>query len=1687
MHHSTISPARSSRSSVILMRIAGKLFLSGLLSLYLQSSYAQPVAGFTASKTSGCSPLLVSFTNTTAGNATSYTWNFGNGNTSSIINPAASFINPGKYTVSLTATGPEGKNTVTREIIVYANPVADFDAARRGGCVNDSICFTDRSKAGDVPISRWSWDFGDGNSSVAQQPPCNRYTFADMFKVTLVVTDSNGCQSTLTRDKYISISDHTVRFTQNRSVSCNPPMNITFKDSTTPANTAYTYLWTLGNGATSANKTVSTTYPVAGQFQVSLKVTAPNGCSKILVRNNAVTIHSPKALLAASVTSGCAPLTVGFTSLSSATDTTVLSYQWKTSAGHIASGKNPALVFTEPGTHAIMLRVTVPGTCADSISMPGMITVHGKTPVSFVVSQPTFCTVPAVATLAAAPAGLNAYTWKWNDGSVNTGQQISRTFNSFGSYDVTLIGKNGMGCADTVSIKNAVRIRKSGFSTALTPRSGCRPLLVSMTASDTGMVPLTRWEWTVSGRPVAISSKASYTFNDTGVFVVKCTGTNESGCSFSLYDTIKVGMETRPAFTPDKPWACYPDASFRFTNLTNVTLPRADAFTWKIGPAVYATENAAHRFTDTGTFPVSLTAVHKGCSTEVISTGPQVKGPKAGFNQPVVNCSNDSIVFTNTSKGGNIWQWDMGDGNTGVERSLKYRYGSTGTYKVLLTVRDTISGCIDTLSRTVMIPRAPVVAFGQSDSVGCSGMQISFTNRCVYDPGTLKGWVWSLSDGQSANIASPSFTIRSQGYFSVSLTFVDQRNCAFTYKKDSAIHIYKGAAAFDMPVGTGCMPLGITVTDRSVTENAVASRKWLWGTGDSSVVSATAAAYAYNRLPADQNEGFPVTLTVTDVKGCRFVAAQQVRPSRPMPEFNHKIIKGCGYDSVMFSSRNAASAGIGPFKLKWDLGDGIISDSSNPVRRYTTGKRAYAIKMIMTDVNGCTDSVVKTVNVNSTTPVAAFITTPEGILDCPGPPIYFIDSSSAGASPVRSWVWDFGDSTRSVLRNPAKTYLVPGMYSLRLTITDSLGCIRTTEKRGAIRISGPVATYKVTPKAGCMPLSVSFKAVSSNTRKFEWDLGDGVVDTNAVHSHTYDRAGMYIPNLTITDSSGCKRALPYADTIRVHALPRPRFASDKLKICKGSSITFNNASSHDKEIITYAWRFGKDVEMRKDRLPVTHTFQQTGTFDVSLKATDVLGCSDTIIQRGLVVVTDDTIPPQVPLLYRATVTGNDRVQMEFSKNTDPDFSEYKIYYNYDAAGVPGKVVSMQLADTVFSQGDINTLENVYSFAVSAKDVCRNESAISPVHSTVQLEATPAVNAIDLSWTAYKGWGQVAAYELYRLDETAGDYRLLHTLPGTAAYYRDTTVLCFHTVYYKIKAKQAGSFRESWSDTSGAQPVFRNTLPATQNIRATVTKDKKVLVQWQKRHHREQFRPVIYRSVDDAPAAFFKEVAPEDTVLTDTDVDVSAHTYSYITYLRDNCGGISAPSNVAKTILLQIELKENGSAQYNPELSWNQYAAWNSGIEKYDIEFKYDSLGAFSNIGSTSPDKLRYFDQYMNSTQAQYCYKVTAYQKNNPKVFSESNTACVSAEPKIYAPTAFTVNGDNLNETFKLGGIFLEDFRISIVNRYGEVVFRSTDINESWDGTVNGNPAPADVYMFLAEGRGRNGKLVTIKGTVTLIR
>jgi PKD repeat protein len=152
-----------------------------------------PVAGFTCDVNSGEAPLIVSFTSTSTGEITSYSWDFGDGDTSALINPAHTYSATGKFMAKLTVTGPGGSNSDDQSINVQAPspPDASLTCDVTTGDAPLTVNFTSTSTGN---ITSYSWDFGDGEVSTLENPS-HIYNNPGTFTAILEVTGPGGTDS----------------------------------------------------------------------------------------------------------------------------------------------------------------------------------------------------------------------------------------------------------------------------------------------------------------------------------------------------------------------------------------------------------------------------------------------------------------------------------------------------------------------------------------------------------------------------------------------------------------------------------------------------------------------------------------------------------------------------------------------------------------------------------------------------------------------------------------------------------------------------------------------------------------------------------------------------------------------------------------------------------------------------------------------------------------------------------------------------------------------------------------------------------------------------------------------------------------------------------------------------------------------------------------------------------------------------------------------------------------------------------------------------------------------------------------------------------------------------------------------------------------------------------------------------
>lgn len=235
-------------------------------------------ADFSGTPTSGVEPLNVQFTDQSLGTVSSWAWDFGDGNNSTTQNPSHQYSSAGDYTVTLMVTGPAGNDSETKINYIHVDPfvpapVAEFSATPLSGDAALNVQFSDLSTGA---ISGWFWEFGDGDSSLAQNPS-HTYSSAGNYTVSLTVTGPGGSDSE-TKVDYIQVTASEpppVADFNAIPTSGDAPLNVQFTDASGGLVTSWN--WNFGDGNAANVQNPAHQYINPGVYTVSLTVSGPGG------------------------------------------------------------------------------------------------------------------------------------------------------------------------------------------------------------------------------------------------------------------------------------------------------------------------------------------------------------------------------------------------------------------------------------------------------------------------------------------------------------------------------------------------------------------------------------------------------------------------------------------------------------------------------------------------------------------------------------------------------------------------------------------------------------------------------------------------------------------------------------------------------------------------------------------------------------------------------------------------------------------------------------------------------------------------------------------------------------------------------------------------------------------------------------------------------------------------------------------------------------------------------------------------------------------------------------------------------------------------------------------------------------------------------------------------------------------
>lgn len=476
---------------------------------------------------------------------------------------------------------------------------------------------------------------------------------------------------------------------------------------------------------------------------------------------------------------------------------------------------------------------------------------------------------------------------------------------------------------------------------------------------------------------------------------------------------------------------------------------------------------------------------------------------------------------------------------------------------------------------------------------------------------------------------------------------------------------------------------------------------------------------------------------------------------------------------------------------------------------------------------------------------------------------------------------------------------------------------------------------------------------------------------------------------------------------------------------------------------------------------------------------------------------EDMITPNIPEISSVTIdtlTGD--VNISWDENDQSDTFGY-IIYQTDQNGVLFELDTVYgINNTTYNFGP-NTGNGSVTFSIAAFDSCFTNtvpvtfqtSAKSPLHTTMFTKYTYDVcgQIAKITWSKYLGWTNVNRYEIYGNIAGVG-WNLYGTTTQT---FFQTPITGSGNYQFVIRAVNDAGI-ESFSNQISvvailpSAPAFNYTRVATVDQNSVTIKHYMQVVGGVKELSLER------KNKNNLFVQIAKQtVANELTTFIDSEVNTDRFNYEYRVRIIDSCGNAGIVANEVKTILLEIQSNE---IQMINTLNWNAYEGFNGSITKYNIFRSLNGTYTWPPLATVSANTLFYQDDLngIANFEGKICYYVEAIESMNVYHFSEqskSNEVCTVFEPLIYIPNAFTPGG--LNPIFipVVSLINPQDYRLTIIDRWGQVMFYTTDIFEGWDGTmgINHKLAETGMYMYVLQVRDGAGQEVTKRGHVSLLK
>ena len=1700
-----------------------------------------PVSDFWSSSNVICQGTAVQFHQETSGPGIQYKWNFG-------VNPvflstatgnvSFTFQNPGVYEVQSVVLydNTEAACSDTSSVTVYVldRPDAEIVLSEIEACGEAQIT----AEAISANAFQYVWSFGVSPYFQAGSTlDAIDLNGPGTYPISLEVTGNNGCRTSL--QETVTIHPEPVAGFDVEAVCIGEPSNF-FDTSTIEWGTDIIgWYWQFGDGQTSYVSNPSIDYAFAGDYQVSLTVNTPECTSTFIDTLSAHAI--PTVAATADLMEGCSPLSVNL----EASGTLNATYSWNFGNGNTATGEQVTHDFitaigNDPA-HALSVTATSEHGCSATESLS--VIAHAPAVAAFSISDESAC-APFMPLINNQSAGASSYEWFIDGAAAGNATNLNHTFENTSAFlqssALDLIANASNGCHDTTSVMMEI-FPEADFSFSLSTDSVCSPLELIMPA----IFSASTFNWDFGNGETSNEAQPHMLIaNETGELLastVVFSGTSAFGCS----DTHEQTVHVKPQPVAEITLASANGGCAPFDALFNNNSTNGDVYTWNFGDGseeAQANGDVNHAYqtgSETANYTVTLTATDAlGCADTTTET--VTVFPAADFNlQLAVDSVCSPLVITMpTIEGAQDITWNFGDGTSSNEINPTHTWANNSDELLSALVSfegQTADGCFGTASAMVHVKPQPVAAFDMNTDSGCEPLNTIFSNASE----GADSYVWSLGNGQApesmVSASDVEWTYETSGEpttFTVTLIAIDALGC--TDERTAEITVLPTPVyALDLEFAEACSPFEATMP---AMENAETT---FWSFGDGTMSNEATPSHSWFNN-SDVLANHTIQFQGANAYGCvnQASTAIAVKP-QPIAAFSKNLDEGCAPFDVIFSNESIRADFFG-----WDYGDGhenSFGNTSDHDYTYLTEATlmTYTVALTATHALGCSDLKLDSVTVFPSV-FAAWVGSVEGCAP-------FETNLEYIGGEQETIQWDLGNDTQATGALAAATYEgemgTDANYTVSLAIMSENGCsdqssfditvhpapltglsidldascaetevvVSNTSAfadsvvlnlgNGTTLINSDLTSVPVvysndsdtdvtvlltqdiftdfgcsamatlahtvhpkvtaaieTPEAACTPALVQLGNTSINANGNQlWMFGDGNTSNANAPEHLFDSQSntdsTYVVTLVAQSAAGC------SDTASVDVVvwgtPTAQLTLNNLEGCYPVEVTFEN-TSEGQTMNTWAYGNG-ETSATNDSLHSKVFFNPTQeliAYETVLTATNAHGCAtDAMVSFD--------VAPHLNAAFDAVNAGCSPVNAQLI-NQSEGAASYS--WNFDDGSMPSNefqpnhsFVNTTNADMTFevqliAQSAYGCIDTV-SVGVHVYPMPQAEFSVTPVTQTYP-NATVGINNMSLSSDAavqYWSFGDGA--------ELAGEQPIFHTY-NTWGTYNITLLVdngfCADAQTEQVQILSPNPVADFTGSGAGCAPLL-----------------------------------VAFDNLSNHGAGYVWDFG--DDYMTSEESPVHVYTRPGVYNVSLTAIGFEGQEHEA-IHYATVEVFPTATAAF--VFSPSQVVAPDQPVEFINLsdEDATEFLWTFGDgMVSTEANPI-----YTYTEPGQYDVSLTANNVFNcPSTFIMEQAIEATSGGFMEFPTGFTPNNGGSNgggydpasldnDVFHPHHLGIVQYEMVVFNKWGELIFRSTDPYIGWDGYFQGRIARQDVYAWRATAQFSNGHRVTKAGDVTLI-